>query len=156
MEVVITQAASGQAVEGRRGDGPAERAGRAEAEVVDQNHDHVGRALRGRDLEARWRLRVARVGRGDCRMHGRRHREDGAVGFAGGGETGREHAEPEDEGCCGWFHGSDVVKRARQRAILACSLRMRFTSAMACGFWWALWPEGTMSSLAAVAMWLLQ
>jgi len=36
------------------------------------------------------------------------------------------------------------------------SLRMRFTSAIACGFWWAPWSDGTMSSLSAPGMWLLQ
>ena len=47
VEVVVTQAAAGEAVERGRGDRAAEGAGGAEAEVVDEDDDHIRRAGRG-------------------------------------------------------------------------------------------------------------
>ena len=61
VEVVEAQASLGQLVHGWRADGPAERAGPAEADVVDQ-HDHdIGGACGRLDLEPRRWLDLARV-----------------------------------------------------------------------------------------------
>ncbi len=82
VEVVEAQAGLGELVHGRRADGTAERAGPAEADVVDQ-HDHdIGRSLGRLDLEARRRLGVARVELGVGRSLGLRDRQHRAIELA--------------------------------------------------------------------------
>ena len=84
VKAVVLQPAARQLLQRRHVDRPAERAAVPEADVVDQ-HDHdVGRARRRLHLEARRRLRVARVERGDrlgLRLVDRQH---GAVEVVGG------------------------------------------------------------------------
>ena len=61
MELVVTQSLTGEAVGRWHAHRPTESARHAEAHVVDENDEHVWRTGRRRDLEARWRLGVARV-----------------------------------------------------------------------------------------------
>ena len=70
MEAVVAQSAARELLQGRHADGPAESARVPESDVVDQDDDHVRRALRRLHLEARGRRRLARVDLGD-RDHGR-------------------------------------------------------------------------------------
>ena len=95
VEVVEAQAGLGQLVHRGRADGPAERAGPAEADVVDQHDDDVGRALGRLDLEPRRRLGLARVELGVGRRLGLRDRQDRAIELVlrrhrGGGDGQRE------------------------------------------------------------------
>ena len=81
VKAVVLQPAGRQLLQRRHVDRPAEGAAVAEADVVDQ-HDHdVRRALRRLHLEARRRLRVARVERGDRLGLRLRDRQHGAVEF---------------------------------------------------------------------------
>jgi len=61
VEVVVEDPLVGEPVEGRGGDGAAEEVGAREAEVVDQDENHIRGALRRIHHEARRRCRVAHV-----------------------------------------------------------------------------------------------
>ncbi len=99
VEVVVAQPVLREAVERLGLDGPAERTGRAEAQVVDQHDDHVGRALRGLDVEGRRHLRLARVNLGIGRPLGLGDRQHGAVERRlGGARGGADGAEGQAEG----------------------------------------------------------
>lgn len=61
MEVAVFQTVARQLIERRRGDWPAERARRAEPQVVNEDDHDVGRTLGRLDLETRRRRHLARV-----------------------------------------------------------------------------------------------
>ena len=92
VELVVAKAVGGEGFGGRHVDGAAEGARHAEAHVVDEDDDDVGRAFGRLDFEARRRRGVAGV-------------EDGAVRIVGlgDGETGAVHRVR--IGACGGAHG---------------------------------------------------
>ena len=110
VEPVVAQSSLGEAIEGGRRDGAAESAGRAEAEVVNQDDQHIGRAFRSGDVKALRRLGVAGVGFGDDRAFRLRDGQDRAVQRVGG-EWRPEQSETSGQ-CgqrgvvCGEFHGN--------------------------------------------------
>ena len=61
VELVKAQAVFCQLRKGRRLDGAAKGLGGTKTNVVDQNNDHIGRALGWRDIEGRWRRHIARI-----------------------------------------------------------------------------------------------
>ena len=76
VELVVAQAVVGERLDGRHMDRTAEGARLAEAHVVEEHDEHVRRAFRRLHLEARRRLRVARVEHGaerDRRLGDRQH-----------------------------------------------------------------------------------
>ena len=79
VELVVAQAVVGERLDRRHVDRPAECARLAEAHVVDEDDQHIRRALRRLNLEARRRLGVARVEFGVDRNRRLGDREDRAV-----------------------------------------------------------------------------
>ena len=103
VELVVAQSARGEPLDGRHVDRPAEPAGHAEAHVVDEHDQHVGRALGRLHLEAGRRrglpgieLRLARVVR-------LLQRQDGAIQSRG--PSGRR----------GFWLGRGARRRKEQR-----------------------------------------
>ncbi len=89
VEVVVAEPVGGQAVEVGHLDRAAERARLAEAEVVEENHDHVGRLGRRLHLEARRRGGLAGLERRARRIRGVRHRQHPAVDVGARARRGR-------------------------------------------------------------------
>ena len=79
VKAVVLEPLAGKAVERRHGNGAAERARVAEADVIDQEDDDVGRALRRLHLEPRRRLGVTRVELSGARIVGLRYGKDRSV-----------------------------------------------------------------------------
>ena len=78
-EIVVAQPGLGQTVQRRHLDRSAEGRCVAEAHVVEQDDDHVGRTFRRLHLEPRWRFRVLRIELRDRRMLRRRDGKQRAV-----------------------------------------------------------------------------
>ena len=95
VELVVAETARGQTVQGRRLDAATEGAGRAEADVVDQDDYDIGRAFGRFDGEARRGRRIARVDLRDLLVGRRLDRQHRAIELAGG----RRRTEGPDHGC---------------------------------------------------------
>ena len=92
VELVVAQPAGGQTLDRRHVDGPAEPAGHAEAHVVDEHDQHVGRARRRLHLETRRRRRLPGIEFGFVRIVRLLDRQDSTVhrcGPARGWRNGR-------------------------------------------------------------------
>ena len=121
VEVVVAQALLCQRIQGRHRDRATERRRYAEAHVVDQHDDDIGRALRRLDLEARRHFHVARIDFVEQRARRFLDRQDRAIEASPRDERG---SDPRDLPSPGSRHAPAVTRKST-RATSSCRLDLR-------------------------------